>query len=232
MSPEQSEGKPALPASDQYSLGATLLTLISNGIPPHRVAIGSPALKAVAAKAMAASPVDRYPTVRDLGAEIERWLADEPVTVYTDPLPVRFRRGLRKHQTASIAAAVFLVASTIALAVGTFAVDRERRKTVQALSDRTDALANEVGDAFEALLSLLEVGGGAPDIGRLTDVGDAVGLVLEAEAFEGLAQLGFVLGDDVALLFVGDVDENLAFGDAIAEVGVDLVDTAFDFGTD
>jgi serine/threonine protein kinase len=105
MSPEQAAG--ALdrlgPASDVYSLGATLYCLltgqapftgldgrlvqqqvIQGAFPPprqvHREV--APALEAICLKAMSRDPEDRYPSVRALADALERWMADEPISAY------------------------------------------------------------------------------------------------------------------------------------------------------
>src|SRR5262249_46606675 len=43
-----------------------------------------PALEAVCLQAMALKPEDRYPTALDLAADVEHWLADEPVSAYRE----------------------------------------------------------------------------------------------------------------------------------------------------
>jgi hypothetical protein len=45
----------------------------------------SPALDAVCRKAMALAASERYATALELAADVERWLADEPVTAYREP---------------------------------------------------------------------------------------------------------------------------------------------------
>jgi serine/threonine protein kinase len=120
MSPEQAAGRldELRPASDVYSLGATLYCLLAgrspfegqnvDGVlqavqkgefpPPRKVCPGVPrALEAVCLKAMALRPSDRYPTTRALAEDIEAWLADEPVSARREGLPSRAWRWYRRR---------------------------------------------------------------------------------------------------------------------------------------
>lgn len=140
MSPEQAEGRidQLGPASDVYSLGATLyfmltsqspvdgktleeaLEIVKKGdVPPPRERVQSipKSLEAICQKAMAHSPQDRYRSAEALADDIESYLADEPVAAFQEPVAIRTRRWIRKHpaMTASTAAAVLV--STIGLAV-------------------------------------------------------------------------------------------------------------------
>ncbi len=65
------------------------------------------ALEAICLKAMARKPEDRYATPRALADDIERWIADEPVFAWHEPLWRRARRWARRHRT--------LVVSTVAV---------------------------------------------------------------------------------------------------------------------
>ncbi len=137
MSPEQAEGRPELlgPASDVYSLGATLYHLLTGRpplqgkdvrdvlrcvvrgewVPPWQAKRGVPAaLDAVCRRAMALNPQDRYLTAQALAADVERWLADEPVTAYREPLLRRLGRWRRRHPAWFAAAAVLLLAAAAA----------------------------------------------------------------------------------------------------------------------
>jgi eukaryotic-like serine/threonine-protein kinase len=138
MSPEQARGDldGLGPRSDVYSLGASLYCLLT-GKPPfegndiavilHAVQEGQfqrpsqhdptleKALEAVCLKAMASEPPDRYPTAKAMADDLERWMADEPVTAWCEPLAGRARRWSRRNRTAVTAAAVALVAGVVGL---------------------------------------------------------------------------------------------------------------------
>jgi hypothetical protein len=52
-------------------------------------------------KAMALEPRNRYSSALALGEDIQRWLADQPVTAYSEPLPARVARWARGHRRAA-----------------------------------------------------------------------------------------------------------------------------------
>jgi serine/threonine-protein kinase len=152
MSPEQAAGRldELGPASDVYSLGATLYCLLT-GQPPvaegpigevlQRVQRGEyprprqvkrevpEALEAVCVKALALRPGERYASARALAEDVERWLADEPVSAYREPLMARLRRWGRRHQQLVTAAAALLLTATAALVVGLALLGAKQRET-------------------------------------------------------------------------------------------------------
>jgi len=142
MSPEQAAGRLDLltPATDVYGLGATLFSIItgkpaldgkavdvlprviSGSIPAAReVNPGVPqALEFVCKKAMSLDRLDRYQTPHELSAEVEAWLADEPVTACPEPARDRMRRWARRNHTAvtTVIAAVLVLATSASIAAG------------------------------------------------------------------------------------------------------------------
>jgi tetratricopeptide (TPR) repeat protein/tRNA A-37 threonylcarbamoyl transferase component Bud32 len=152
MSPEQADGKldQLGPATDVYGLGATLYCLLTGQstvqgqdkndaldrarrgdiAPPSEVRPDVPkALSAICMKALALRPADRYETPLTLAADLEHWLADEPVSAYGDPVLVRAARWARKHKPVVATAAAVLLTATVGLAAGMFYVKAEKDRT-------------------------------------------------------------------------------------------------------
>jgi serine/threonine-protein kinase len=152
MPPEQAAG--ALdrmgPASDVYSLGGILYNILTDRrrswartvsttlqkvqrgeFPsPRQIDRTVPrALEAICLKAMALRPRTATPTARALAADVEHWLADEPVSVYREPWTVRLARWGRRHKTAVSCVAALLITAVTGLAIGNFLIGREKART-------------------------------------------------------------------------------------------------------
>jgi serine/threonine-protein kinase len=189
MSPEQASGRLELlgPWSDVYSLGAILYCLLTGRAPfvekelprllrrvqegdfePPRVldrSIARP-LEAVCLKAMARQPGDRYAGARALADDLERWLADEPVTVYHEPWTTRLARWGRRHKPVVTGAAVLLVTTVVALTVSTILIGKEKlreesqRKRAELnfarAREAVDQMLSEVGETELAEIPHME----------------------------------------------------------------------------
>jgi tRNA A-37 threonylcarbamoyl transferase component Bud32 len=161
MSPEQAAGRLEQlgPRSDVYSLGATLYALLTgrppvdgkdageilgrvqrgHWLPPRQVHPAVPAaLDAVCRKALALDAGQRYGTALELAADVERWLADEPVGAYAEPWGVRGRRWMRRHRVLATAAVAVLVMSVLGLTAGLVLVSGARDREAAARQTAED----------------------------------------------------------------------------------------------
>jgi serine/threonine protein kinase len=139
MSPEQARGEPARPAGDGFSLGLVLYAILTGKsafdessqrgpdrlkavrdaaiVPPRRRDPGVPRpLEAICRKALAAHARDRYSSASALANDVVKWLADEPVTSYAEPIAQRARRWLRRRRTLVTSAAAVLISGVVGLA--------------------------------------------------------------------------------------------------------------------
>jgi WD40 repeat protein/serine/threonine protein kinase len=166
MSPEQSEGRieDMGPASDVYSLGATLYTILTGKEPFESTSIGvilskvqtgdfvrprernpsvPPGLDAICLKAMSLFPKDRYASCAALATDLEHWLANEPVTAFREPLSHRGVRWIKRHRVLAATSTALLAAAFISLAVGTLLLGRAnteiRIASAEAANQRDEA---------------------------------------------------------------------------------------------
>jgi tetratricopeptide (TPR) repeat protein len=158
MSPEQARGSSTEigPTTDVYGLGATLYAVLTGQPPVGGTSVYTaleevrrgvivpprekspwvpPALDAICRKALAADPADRYAAALDLAADLDRWLADEPVSCYRESLAARARRWLRRHARLTAAVAAAVLVGVVALGLLAWQSDRARRT----LADERDA---------------------------------------------------------------------------------------------
>ena len=101
----------------------------------------------------------------ELAADVKRWLADEPVSAWREPLSLRARRWLRRHRTAAAAFSGLLVALVglgIALRYWQRAEreeqDQAQKLAMKILTDEDDAvvsLASTLGTSFPRVARIL-----------------------------------------------------------------------------
>lgn len=167
MSPEQASELAPTPASDIYSLGATLFKILC-GQPPVeaqslteirqkiidgrllsarqlRPSIPRP-LEAICRKAMALRPTDRYGTAQELARDVERFLADEPVSAYREPALSKLSRLARQHRLATQAAVAGLAACLLISGAATIALSAyaSKESLARKAAEETKSLAEKL----------------------------------------------------------------------------------------
>jgi serine/threonine-protein kinase len=172
MSPEQAEGRLDLlgPATDVFSLGATLYQILT-GRPPYagenilqqarlakfpaprstRRDVPRP-LEAICLRAMSAAPDQRYPSAGELARDLERFLADEPVTARRETIGERVSRLARKHR-AWVAAGMYSAIVIFAVLTGALVlVVRANQRAAQVLQ-KVDGLTDELERVAQDLVA-------------------------------------------------------------------------------
>ena len=160
MSPEQAAGRTGTigPASDVYSLGATLYHLLAGQAAFHGTDLTqvlqdvqagrypaahtiqplvSRGLESIAAKAMARDPANRYGSAAALANDVEHWLADQPFAAYRERPAERIFRWVRRHRAWAVAGFSALAATALIALAAVKVVDDQRRVAHELAGEKT-----------------------------------------------------------------------------------------------
>jgi serine/threonine protein kinase/tetratricopeptide (TPR) repeat protein len=226
MAPEQADGRLDLldARTDVYGLGAILYELLTGTTPfrgestedvlqrirhepaprPTLLVRGTPpALEAICLKAMTKAPAERYASASAVAKEVQRWLGDEPVEAYPDPLSVRVGRLLRRYRTVAASAVVLLFSITVTVSIAMVLLGQAYAQRAVALQNARDKAESEAvaraqaeksrGLAIQALSTLVDkVQENIRDTGGMRPLRQA----LLREALTGLTDIATELKDE------------------------------------
>jgi tetratricopeptide (TPR) repeat protein/predicted Ser/Thr protein kinase len=146
-SPEQVRSEPVTTASDVYSLGVVAYQILCGRKPydvhgtslaeldrvvcvdpPAPPALGNDDLDQILLMALRKEPERRYGTVQEFAADLQRFLANEPVRAKADTVGYRWGKFVRRNWWQLAAAAAVLVSLTSGLAVAVVQEQRANRR--------------------------------------------------------------------------------------------------------
>jgi len=215
MPPEQAAGKlDELDArTDIYSLGGILYKLLTNHqpiargklrevlrnvkqgniVPPrdYDASIGKP-IEAICMKAMAMDREDRYDSALTIAADIEAWLADEPVSCYQDPWLTKTKRWAKRNRSTvnSVAAAAVVL---FVVWVGSAWAHRNAMDAIRNVArnkTQLSATAADQGDYVQARELLNEALGRTGEYTELNELRSFLTSRLQLVETDRLAKLG------------------------------------------
>ena len=187
-SPEQLRGDPVTVSSDLFALGVVLYELLcgrsphyaeglavdavmrrilyEEPVPPSAIAPELPAeLDAIVLKTLRKAPSDRYPSVAEFSADLERFLEGRPVLARRGTWTYRTRKFIGRHKVATLSAAVFSVALIAAIGgiVWQWQIAGTERKRADARFEDVHQLARSFLFEFESAIQQVP-GSAAPRV--------------------------------------------------------------------
>lgn len=157
-SPEQLSGQleKINECSDVFSLGATLYSLLTGEhllqfceLPEYMKRIQEDRtqnardrcravpvpLNAICAKSLAVKPAARYQSPLDLAGDIDRYLADEPISILCESWWLRTSRWLRKHSVLAASTLVLIFVGLTAAIVSSLVLSDKNQQLSQAVAE-------------------------------------------------------------------------------------------------
>jgi len=177
MSPEQAQGRTREigPLTDVYSLGAVLYRMMTgrapfdaatpyaivkkvvedDPLPPDRIRRDVPVeLAAVAMKALSKEPRERYANAEEFAADLDRFIAGDPVKARPLAEWKRLARSAKKHKTSVKIAAAGILVGVVAVVLAVFVLKKNALDLVE-VNLKSEELAVRQ-NALTALLSDFE----------------------------------------------------------------------------
>ncbi len=117
-------------------------------------------LQAITYKAMQKDAKDRYPTALDLAMDVERYLADEPVSAYQDSVGLKVARLARRHRSAAQATVLglcgcLIIAGLSAVLMGGLANSAQKLRD-RNLASSSQFMARSIGQDIDRIWRVLE----------------------------------------------------------------------------
>ena len=158
--PEQRVGEPATPASDVFALGAMLRELITRQTPPRRrderwppwPATVPEELRWIFERCCTEAPLERYRDAAELGEDIARYLARQPVRAHPPSRWYRASKFVARHRGGVTLTALLLLTTLLGFGATLWQTRIARQHSAHATAEaqRAKATSDFLLSVFEA----------------------------------------------------------------------------------